>query len=224
MAGPRKDPLRPFQPHEQQVLERMAHSQAESAVHVERAKALLAVAGGASYPKAARAAGRKSAIAVSNLVSQFNQRGLQALELRHGGGNPVTYDAQMQKKIIDVFRTPPDREQDGTSVWSLTTLQQRLRREGMKHVCTATIRIALHEAGLSWQRNRTWMDTGKTVRMRKSGPVEVEDIDGEAKKKSHPGGLHDRSKAGLRDLQRRRSRALSSHPAAGPQLAARRKA
>lgn len=224
MTGPRKDPLRPLQSQEREVLQRMAHCQSESAVHVERAKELLAVAEGASYSEAARAAGRKSRVSVSNLVSQFNQRGLQALELRHGGGNPVVYGAQIRKKIIDVFRTPPDREKDGTSVWSLTTLQQRLRKEGMKSICTATIRIALHDAGFSWQRNRTWMDTGKSVRMRKSGPTEVEDPDSEAKKKSDSGGLRDRSKAGLRALQRRRSRAISSDPPAGPQLAESRKA
>jgi len=50
------------------------------ASHVARAKSLLAVADGASYEAAARAAGRCSNDAVAQLVSRFNKKGLAALE------------------------------------------------------------------------------------------------------------------------------------------------
>ena len=39
-----------------------------------------------------------------------------------------------------------------------------------------------HEAGLSWQRNRTWCETGTAVRKRKHGSVVVTDPDCDAKK------------------------------------------
>ena len=39
-----------------------------------------------TYVEAARAAGRRSGKAVSQLVSRFNQEGLVAVEPRHGGG------------------------------------------------------------------------------------------------------------------------------------------
>jgi transposase len=182
MAALRKHPLRAFHDTELEVLKRMAQCQTESAVHVERAKALLGVAEGRSFADAARLAGRKSPVAISHLVEQFNREGLQALELKHGGGHELQYAAEQQKQILKIFRTPPDRKRDGTATWSLNTLQARLRKEGMKKVSTFTIWKTLHEAGMSWQKNRTWMDTGKTVRMRKKGPVEVEDIDRDAKK------------------------------------------
>ena len=45
-----------------------------------------------------------------------------------------------------------------------------------------TILAVLHEAGLSWQRNRTWCETGTAVRKRKQGSVVVTDPDCDAKK------------------------------------------
>jgi hypothetical protein len=48
-----------------------------------RAKALLAVADGASFTDAARVAGRRAGNAVAHLVARFNRQGLAALEARH---------------------------------------------------------------------------------------------------------------------------------------------
>ena len=43
-------------------------------------------------------------------------------------------------------------------------------------------RRVLHEAGLSWQRTRSWCRTGTVQRKRKAGVVEVTDPDATAKK------------------------------------------
>jgi hypothetical protein len=40
----------------------------------------------------------------------------------------------------------------------------------------------LKEAGWSWQKNRSWCETGKVARKRKAGVVTVIDPDAEAKK------------------------------------------
>ncbi len=45
-----------------------------------------------------------------------------------------------------------------------------------------TLLIVLHEAGWSWQKDRSWCETGKVKRVRKAGIVEVTDPDAEAKK------------------------------------------
>ena len=83
-------------------------------------------------------------------------------------------------------RRPPDRERDGTAVWSLLTLQQALRRQGLSHVSTYTIWRILVDAGLSWQKHRSWCDTGTAQRpRRKAGQtvvVTVTDPDAEAQK------------------------------------------
>jgi len=81
-------------------------------------------------------------------------------------------------------RRSPDREQDGTATWSLTTLQQALRRatDGLPQVSTYTIWMTLRQAGWSWQQDRSWCDTGKVKRKRKEGIVEVVDPDATPKK------------------------------------------
>src|SRR6266542_5032861 len=102
-------------------------------------------------------------------------RGLAALEPRHAGGPAILYDAAAKERILTEFRRKPDRVRDGTATWSLTTLQRALRRaaDGLPSVSTHTIWCVLHEAGLSWQRDRSWCQTGVAIRKRKNGEVEV---------------------------------------------------
>jgi hypothetical protein len=81
-------------------------------------------------------------------------------------------------------RRTPDREQDGTATWSLSTLQRALRRaeDGLPQVSTYTIWLVLRDAGFSWQTSRTWCETGQAKRKRKSGVVTVTDPQTSAKK------------------------------------------
>lgn len=182
MSRRAKDPLRPLHNTERQQLETLSRSQAAPATQVARAKALLAVADGSTYTAAARHAGRVSGDAVSHLVARFNREGVAAIVPGHGGGARMQYTAQERQQILAQVRRTPDREQDGTATWSLNTLQRALRQESLPGVSTYTIWRVLHEAGLSWQKSRTWCDTGAVQRRRKSGVVTVVDVDAEAKK------------------------------------------
>jgi len=184
MSRRKKDPLRTLTAEEQTILSQVARSQSEPASHVARAKILLAVAAGSNYSEAAQAAGRRSYEAVSTLVSRFNQEGLAAIEPRQGGGPPKSYDTAAQERILREARRAPDREKDGSAAWSLSTLQRALRRaeDGLPNVSTYTIWQALRQAGWSWQQDRSWCDTGKVKRKRKSGIVEVNDPDALPKK------------------------------------------
>jgi transposase len=154
-----------------------ARSGAERADRVSRAKALLAVAAGARFTEAARAAGRQSGDGVAKLVARFNAAGLAALTTRPGGRPPLRYGPDEAARILREARRPPDRARDGTATWSLTTLQRALRAapDGLPDVSTFTIRRVLHDAGFSWQRDRTWCETGVVQRKRKAGVVEVVD-------------------------------------------------
>ena len=184
MTRRQKDPLRALTSDEQQWLERISRSQSDPASHVARAKILLAVAAGATFTAAAQAAGRRSNDAVAHLVSRFNREGVAAIVPRHGGGHPPTYSAVHHTRILLEARRMPSREADGTATWSLLTLRQALRNapDGLPQVSTATIRAALVAAGWTWQRSRSWCETGTAVRRRKAGPVTVVDPDAEAKK------------------------------------------
>lgn len=184
MSRPQNDPLRPLTVDERGQLEHISRSHSEPAAHVARAKALLAVADGNRFTDAALAAGRRSGDAVAQLVTRFNQDGLAALEPGHGGGQPKRYTQTEHERILQEVRREPDREQDGTATWSLSTLQGALRRapDGLPAVSTYTIWCVLHDAGFRWGKDRTWCETGIAIRKRKSGTVTVVDPDATPKK------------------------------------------
>ena len=183
MTRRQKDPLRLLTTQEQTTLEHLARSHSEPASHVARAKALLAVAAGHNYTAAAHAAGRRSGDAVAQLVTRFNQHGVAAIIPGHGGGPPPTYTVAERNRILAEARRTPEREADGTATWSLMTLRHALRTapDGLPQVSAGTIRAVLIDAGWSWQRSRSWCETGTAQRKRKSGIVTVIDPDGEAK-------------------------------------------
>ncbi len=158
MTRRRKHPLRPLTDDEWTWLERLSRARSEPASHVARAKALLAVATGQTYQAAAVAAGRRSNDAVAQLVARFNHVGLDAVVPGHSGGPALTYGPAARERILAEARRAPDREADGTAIWSLMTLRQALRRapDGLPHVSTYTIRTVLHDAGWSWQQSRPW--------------------------------------------------------------------
>jgi hypothetical protein len=187
MARHQKEPLRLLTAAERSALETLARAGSERADQVARAKALLAVADGARFTAAARAAGRQSGDAVAHVVARFNRVGLAAVTPGHGGGPPVQYGPAERERILQEFRRPPDRERDGTATWSLTTLQRALRTapDGLPTVSTATILHTLWEAGYTWQQRRTWCHTGEAKRKRKDGAV-VTTTDPQATQKKRP--------------------------------------
>ena len=184
MSRTKKDPLRPLTSPERRSLEQLARSQSAPALSVARARALLAVSDGSSYTDAAHLVGRKLGDSVGTWVARFNQVGLAAVERQAGGRPPAQYGPAERDRILKEFRRPPDRERDGTASWSLNTLQRALRRapDGLPKVSTYTIWAVLHDAGITWQKDRTWCQTGLAIRKRKRGEVTVQDPDATAKK------------------------------------------
>src|SRR6185312_9566746 len=176
--------LRPLTGDERQQLTRLSRSLSAPAAQVERARALLAIADGASYTAAAHQVGRRHTETISAWVSRFNRDGLAAVRPGHGGGPRIHYGADAQQRILAEWAHTPQREQDGTATWSLSLLQKALRQapDGLPRVSTYTIWRTLHEAGLSWQTSRTWCETGVAMRQRKHGVVRVSDPDAAVKR------------------------------------------
>jgi transposase len=175
MATLQKEPLRVLTSVEQAALERLARSTSERADRVQRATVLLTVAAGRPFVEAAQQAGFASGTAVAELVARFNRRGLAALTIAAGRGRRPTYDRAARAQIVATAQRPPDRRQDGTGTWSLSTLERSLRRDGLPRVGASTIRRVLQDAGSSYQRTRTWCPTGTAQRRRKAGVVQVVD-------------------------------------------------
>jgi transposase len=172
MPRPQKDPLRALTVDERTALEHLSRSRAAPAAEGIRATELLAVA-----------AGRTSGDAVAQLVARFNRQGLAALSEPRHAGQPKRSTQVEQERMLQEVRRQPDREQDGTATWSLTTLQRAVRRapDGLPTVSPFTIWQVRQEAGFRWGRDRTWCATGTVVRQRRSGTVTVTDPDAVAK-------------------------------------------
>ena len=117
MSRHQKDPLRPLTPEERTELTRLSRSPSAPAAQVERARALLTTAEGASYTAAAHQVGRQHNETISAWVSRFNRDGLAAVRPGHGGGARIRYGADAQQRILAQWaRTPqPQREQDGSA-------------------------------------------------------------------------------------------------------------
>jgi transposase len=184
MAQPQKERLRALTSEERGELEQMRRADSLPASWVRHATAVLAVADGAAFTEAARAAGRKDGDAVGRLVRRFNAEGVAAVMPRHGGGPALVYgEAEKQRILREVQRTP-DAETDGANTWSLSLLQRALRDapDGLPHVSTWTLFQVLHGASYSFQATRTWCRTGTVQRKRKAGTVTVTDPETETKR------------------------------------------
>jgi transposase len=182
MATMQQERMRPLTIAEQREVETLVRASSERVDRVQRATALLAVAGGQTFSAAAQAAGYRSPQAVTYLVRRFNRVGLAALEIAAGRGRHPTYDAAARARIVATAQRPPERKVDGTATWSLSTLERTVRREGLPRVGATTIRRVLRDAGSSYQRTRTWCPTGTAQRKRKAGVVQVVDPQTEEKR------------------------------------------
>jgi transposase len=175
MVMPQKEPLRALSQQEERELRRIVKASSERVDAVRRARALLAVAGGQSFTEAAHQADLKSGDGVGKLVKRFNEHGLAALLIASGRGRKPTYRSAEQARIVQEVQRAPDRKDDQTATWSLSTLQRALRKRELPHIARETIRQVLHEQGYSYQQTRTWCRTGSADRVRKSGTVTVYD-------------------------------------------------
>jgi len=182
MGKPQKEHLRELAETERAALQRMVHASSERVDRVRRARALLTVAAGWSFAAAARDAGLRSGTTVANLVARFNRQGLAALSIASGRGRKPTYQREARTQIVATAQAAPDRKQDGTASWSLSTLQKRLRKEGLEHIGTNTIKRVLEDAGSSFQKTRSWCPTGTALRVRKTGIVTVTNLATEQKR------------------------------------------
>lgn len=181
MGRPRKAALRDLKGAEQRELHRIVKATSERLDAVKRAKAVLAVAAGATLTLAGQQAGL-SREAVAQVVHRFNRRGLAVLATAPGRGRKPTYTSEQRCRVLAELRREPDRQQDQTATWSLALLQKALRHADLPHISRETIREVLHEAGYHYQRTRTWCHTGYALRRRKSGTVTVYDQDTPEKK------------------------------------------
>jgi transposase len=92
---------------------------------------------------------------VRKVIHEFNQRGMDSLRPRYRGGRPRRITTEQRQRIVSVAGARPDAQGVPLTRWSLPRLSVHLAAEGIE-VSPRHLGSVLAEAGLSFQRTRTW--------------------------------------------------------------------
>ena len=92
---------------------------------------------------------------VRKVIHEFNERGMDSLRPRYRGGRPRRITIDQRQRIISVAGARPDAQGIPLTRWSLPRLSAQLASEGIE-VSPRHLGALLAEAGLSFQRTRTW--------------------------------------------------------------------
>jgi transposase len=131
-------------------------------------------------------AGRRSGLGrsgVSQLVERFNKLGLAILVIAKGRGRKPTYDTEARARVVQEVQRQPDRVSAAFGHVVTQTVGAFLTPSGS--VIYRSDHHWAHPAtpeGLSFQRDRTWCDTGTALRVRKDGVYRVHDPQMQRKK------------------------------------------
>jgi transposase len=132
-------------------------SRAKKAKHFatrERAAILLASNVGSSVPQIA-AMWMTDERHVRRVIDEFNERGMASLDPEYGGGRPRRITDDQRKRIVAVAGARPDTQGVALTRWSLPRLADYLTENGIA-ISPAHLGRLLADAGLSFQRTRTW--------------------------------------------------------------------
>jgi transposase len=99
---------------------------------------------------------RTDASWVRKVIHEFNERGMNSLRPRYRGGRPRRITTDQRQAIISVAGARPDHQGVPLTRWSLPRLSIYLADEGVVDVSFGYLGRLLAEAGLSFQRTRTW--------------------------------------------------------------------
>jgi transposase len=145
--------VRPLDPEEAQRLKRLA-KRAKHFSTRQRAGILLASAAGLAAPEIARM-WMTDASHVRKVITDFNERGFDSLRPDYRGGRPRRITAEQRERIVAVAGARPEPQGSPHTRWSLRRLSAHLAGEGIQ-VSPAQLGRVLAEAGLSFQRTRSW--------------------------------------------------------------------
>jgi transposase len=93
---------------------------------------------------------------VRKVIHEFNERGMNSLRPRYRGGRPRRITADQRQRIVAVAGARPGHQGVPLTRWSLPRLSVYLGDEGIVEVSARHLGQLLADAGLSFQRTRTW--------------------------------------------------------------------
>ena len=92
---------------------------------------------------------------VRTVIHDFNERGMASLDPDYRGGRPRRITEPDRRRVVAVAGARPDTQGIALTRWSLPRLADHLTEQGIA-VSPAHLGRLLADAGLSFQRTRTW--------------------------------------------------------------------
>jgi transposase len=146
--------VRALEPGEAQRLKRLATDATHRCTRI-RAMILLASATEMSAPQIASLY-LSDAEHVRKVVHEFNDRGFSSLDPNYRGGRPKKVTPRQRDEIVSVARARPDSQHVALTRWSIDKLARHLAEQQIAQLSPTALRALLDEAGLSFQRTRSW--------------------------------------------------------------------
>jgi transposase len=146
--------VRAMEPHEARRLKRLATDGRHRSTRI-RAMILLASATAMPAPQIARLY-LTDAEHVRKVIHDFNDRGFGALDPDYRGGRPRKITPAQRDVVVAVARARPDTQGVALTRWSLDKLARHLAEQQIAQLSATTLRALLEQAGLSFQRTRSW--------------------------------------------------------------------
>jgi len=140
--------------HEEAVALKRRAKQAKHFATRERAAILLASNVGTAVPQIAQM-WMTDESHVREVIHEFNERGMASLDPDHRGGRPRRISCEQRRQAVAVAGARPDTQGVALTRWSLPRLAEHLAELGLE-ISPAHLGRVLAEAGLSFQRTRTW--------------------------------------------------------------------
>lgn len=98
-----------------------------------------------------------SQLQVRRIIHSFNKGGINGIRPNYRGGRPPTLTDEQHKAVVELAESHPKDLGHPLSQWSLSQLQLVLiKKKKVSYISRPTIRTILKEAGLSYQRTKTW--------------------------------------------------------------------
>jgi transposase len=93
---------------------------------------------------------------VRKVIHDFNERGMNSLRPCYRGGRPRRITTEQRQQIVSVAGARPDHQGVALTRWSLSRLAIYLGDHAIVQVSARYLGVLLADAGLSFQRTRTW--------------------------------------------------------------------
>lgn len=111
-----------------------------------------------------------SNLQVRRIIHAFNKNGMDGIRPKYRGGRPHTFTDRERRAVVELAENHPRDLGYPLSRWSLSQLQLVLiKQKKVSYISRPTIRTILKEAGLSYQRTKTWKQSNDPQFEKKRG-------------------------------------------------------